>query len=72
MEIEINAPVIETTSIFAEVELFKDWAPITPESLKLKEVTPMRKLVYLRNNLTFPFKNREIIFEGSGFFSKQD
>jgi hypothetical protein len=51
LETAIDASVYQTAAIFAEVELFKDWAPITPESKKLTEVTPFRKLVYLRNNL---------------------
>ena len=47
----INAPLINVITIMGEVELFKNWMPITPVSEVLKEVTPFRKLLYVRNSL---------------------
>ena len=47
----IDAPMLDIVTIMAEVESYKDWLPITPVSIVLKEVTPFRKLIYLQNAL---------------------
>ena len=47
----VNAPMINVVAFMAEVEMYKEWLPITPISTVLKEVTPFRKVVYLRNAL---------------------
>lgn len=51
MEGIISAPMIDVLSIIAEVELFKEWIPITPVSDIIKELTFSRKSIYLRNDL---------------------
>lgn len=47
----INAPMINVLAVVGEVEHFKEWMPITPVSDILIELTPMRKLLYIRNSL---------------------
>ena len=66
----INAPLINVLTIIGSVEQFKEWMPITPISTVLKEVTPFRKLLYLRNALQWPFWHREIFVEGAGYVIK--
>ena len=51
MEGIVNAPMINIAAILGEVGEYKDWMPITPVSDVLKELTPMRKLIYIRNAL---------------------
>jgi hypothetical protein len=66
-----NAPADKgATVIFSEVDYLKDWIPITPESRKIVQITPYRQLVYIKNTLSFPCSDREIILEGNGFFDK--
>lgn len=51
MEGVVNAPMINVATILGEVEEYKEWMPITPVSDVHKEITPMRKLLYIRNAL---------------------
>jgi len=51
IETTINAPVLNAVAICAEVAHYKEWLPITPVSDVIKELTPLRKLIYLRNAL---------------------
>ena len=51
MEGLVKAPMINVATILAEVELFKEWIPITPISEMIKELSPLRKSLYLRNEL---------------------
>lgn len=56
----INAPLINLFSVLCEVELFKEWIPITKESKVMYDLSHLRKMAYFKNNLPFPFANREI------------
>lgn len=47
----INAPMLDVLTIVGEVDMFKEWMPITPVSDILRELTPFRKLLYVRNSL---------------------
>lgn len=60
MEGVINAPLINLFSVLAEVELFKDFVPTIQQSNLLASVSHLRKLVYFKNGLPWPFNNREI------------
>lgn len=51
MEGLVNAPMINVATILGEVAEYKEWMPITPISDIQKELTPMRKLLYIRNAL---------------------
>lgn len=68
----INAPMINVVNIMGEVEHFKDWMPITPVSNILKEVTHLRKCLYIRNALQWPFWHREIFIEGAAYVIKEE
>lgn len=72
MEGVINAPMINIATILGEVELYKCWLPITPVSDVLKDLTPMRKLVYIKNDLQWPCWNREMFVEGGAYIVKED
>lgn len=72
MEGMINAPMINVATILGEVELYKEWLPITPVSDIIKELTPMRKLIYIKNALQWPCWNREIIVEGGAYAIRED
>ena len=67
LETEVDAPLLNILSVIAEVDMFKEWAPITPVSDVLKSLTDFKKLVYLKNELSWPFSHREIFFEGGAF-----
>lgn len=47
----INAPIMDVLTIMGEVDMYKNWMPITPISIVLKEITPFRKLLYIKNSL---------------------
>ena len=56
----VEAPMIHLFSVMGEVELFKNWVPLTKKSNLLGEVSHLRKICYILNNLPWPFSNREI------------
>jgi hypothetical protein len=64
--------MMNIVTIMAEVGSFKDWLPITPVSEVIKEVTPLRKLLYLQNQLQWPFWPREIFLEGAAYVLKEE
>jgi hypothetical protein len=72
MEGIVNAPMINIATILGEVELYKDWMPITPISDVLKALTPMRKIIYIRNALQWPCWHREIFVEGAAYVIKEE
>lgn len=72
MEGIVNSPMINVATILGEVEEYKEWMPITPVSKVQKEVTHMRKLLYIRNSLQWPCRHREIFVEGSAFVIKDE
>ena len=47
-EFFIDAPIINVGCFLAEYDLYKEWAPMTPVSEVLKEVSPLRKLATLK------------------------
>jgi hypothetical protein len=63
----VNAPMMNVVTIIGEVEQYKQWMPITPISDVLHSLTPVRKLVYLKNTLQWPFWSREIFLEGAAY-----
>ena len=67
----INAPLLNLFTVLGEVELFKDWIPITKESRMMFEISHLRKMAYIKNNLPFPFSNREIFLSACGFLLKE-
>jgi hypothetical protein len=46
--------------------------PITPISDVLKALTPMRKIIYIRNALQWPCWHREIFVEGAAYVIKEE
>ena len=68
----IKAPMINVLAIAGEAECFKEWMPITPVSDIVKEVTPLRKLLYLRNECQWPLWNRESFIEGAAYVLKEE
>jgi hypothetical protein len=62
--------MLDVVTIMGEVEMFKEWMPITPVSTVLKELTPFRKLLYMRNTLQWPLWHREIFVEGAAYVLK--
>ena len=72
MEGIVNAPMINVATILGEVQEYKEWMPITPVSDVLKEITNMRKLLYIRNALQWPCRHREIFVEGAAFVIKSE
>ena len=59
-------------AVLAEVQLFKDWIPMMKESEPLGEVSHLRKLAYLKNNLPWPFTDREIFIQACGIVLKEE
>mmetsp|Transcript_19942 Transcript_19942/g.18949 ORF Transcript_19942/g.18949 Transcript_19942/m.18949 type:complete len:133 (+) Transcript_19942:181-579(+) len=68
----INAPAINVLAIVGAVDCYKDWMPLTPVSEVLKEVTPFRKLLYLRNTAQWPLWDRESFIEGAAYIVKEE
>eukprot|EP00349_Pseudokeronopsis_sp_Brazil_P001029 CAMPEP_0202963002 /NCGR_PEP_ID=MMETSP1396-20130829/7011_1 /ASSEMBLY_ACC=CAM_ASM_000872 /TAXON_ID= /ORGANISM="Pseudokeronopsis sp., Strain Brazil" /LENGTH=221 /DNA_ID=CAMNT_0049683889 /DNA_START=94 /DNA_END=759 /DNA_ORIENTATION=+ len=68
----INAPLVNVLAIVADPEGYKDWMPITPVSTILKEVTPFRKLLYMRNTVQWPLWDRESFIEGAAYIVKEE
>lgn len=67
-----EAPVINLVAVLSEVALFKEWVPITKQSEILTEVSHLRKLGYFRNNLPWPFAEREVFLQACGILLKED
>jgi len=59
-------------SIFAEVQLFKDWVPLTKVSDLIGEVSYLRKSLYFRYGVMWPFTSREIFMQGCGLVMKDE
>ena len=72
LEAEFEAPLINLFAVLAEVQLFKSWIPITKKSDLIGEVSHLRKLAYFRNNLPWPFSDREITLQACGIALKED
>lgn len=72
MEGVIKAPLMNMFAVLAEVQLFKDWIPMTKKSELLGEVSHLRKLAYIRNNLPWPFTDREIFIQACGILLKEE
>jgi hypothetical protein len=46
-------------AVGTEAQLFKEWFPMMKQSDIVYEVSLFRKLVYFRNSLPWPMKQRE-------------
>ncbi len=68
----MTAPFFNIIQVLGEVGHLNQWVPITPESTVLHEVSYLRKLVKMRNSLSFPFTHREIFLEGSCFVMEEE
>lgn len=54
------------------MQLFKEWVPLTKQSDLVGEVSPLRKMVYFRYGLSWPFTSREIFMQGCGMVLKEE
>jgi hypothetical protein len=68
----IKAPIINVVSIFAEVQLLKEWVPLTKVSDLIGEVSHLRKAIYFKYGLSWPFTSREIFLQGCGLVMKEE
>ena len=72
LEQVIEAPLINLFAILGEVQLFKNWVPMTKQSDIISEISHLRKLAYFKNNLPWPFHQREIFLQASGIIIKEE
>jgi len=67
----IKAPAINLIAVMAEIDLFKEWVPDTEISEIIKEVTPLRKSIYMVNTLPWPMWRRELFIEAGSYVLKE-
>jgi hypothetical protein len=56
LEDVIEAPMINLFAILGEVQLFKNWIPMTKQTDIIGEVSHLRKMAYFRMALPWPLK----------------
>lgn len=70
-EATVNAPLINVMSLFAEIDLFKDWFPNITDAYIVKPVTPIRGLYSAKQSMPWPMWPRDMTFRASGMFDKK-
>ena len=71
LECVINAPMMNLFAVMGEVDLFKTWIPLTHDSKILFEVSHLRKMASIVNNLPWPFNRRESFIQACGMLYKE-
>lgn len=71
LEANINAPLLNLFTIISEVQLFKNFIPLMKQSDIVGEVSPLRKMVYFRQYLPWPLKQRECFLTATGTVLKE-
>jgi len=71
MEGKVNAPIMNLIAVLGEVDLFTEWIPETELSANIKEVSPMRRSVYLITALPWPLWKRENFVEAGCYIMKE-
>lgn len=56
----------------AEHELLQNWIPMLKSVDLLHEQSPLKKLIHLKIDLFLPFKNRDLVTEGTGFLFEEE
>lgn len=67
----IKAPLLHAATILAENDLIVELAPTLDRLDILHEVSPLKKAIHLKINLPFPFSNRDLVCEGTGFVFRE-
>jgi len=64
----VDAPLLDTVSLFIEIDLFKDWFPNVTAAKILQPITPGRGLYQCQQTMPWPIWPRDMIFSASGMF----
>ena len=67
----VEAPIVDTLSIFAEVDYMKEWMPNLTDVVVQKQVTEYRALYNFRQSVPWPLYPREIQCMATGMYDRK-